>query len=111
MNDNLSYILLFIAIIFSILCLKTWYIVRKIQKQQINLRKGSDDLPFLFKENLLDDIAQEYSVFISDLPLNNILQRLSVKYILEHVSEYSIEEELEALDYLYSKSKRKEEQL
>lgn len=103
MKNNLSLIILLIFIILSclIINLRIWFRIKEVNKQKQSLNKGRAHLPFVHEE-LLERIANKYDVFISDLPRNRNLQREAVKFIIKHTSDYSRNEIIEALDYLYS---------
>ena len=107
MKNNLSLIILPIFIILSclIISLRIWFRIKKVNKQKQSLNKGRVYLPFVHNKDLLETIASNESVFISDLPRDKLLQKKAVLFILNHTDKYDKEEQLKALDYLYMKKK------
>lgn len=67
------------------------------------MNKGRAHLPFVHDKNLLETIASNEGVFISDLPRDKLLQKKAILFILNHSNEYDKNEQLTALDYLYMK--------
>lgn len=61
--------------------------------------------PFCYDKALLETIASNEGVFISDLPRDKLLQKKAVLFILNHTDDYDKDEQLKALDYLYMKKK------
>lgn len=107
MNNNLSFITLIVFIILSclIISLRIWFRIKETNKQKESLNKGRAFLPFVYDKDLLETIASNEGVFISDLPRNELLRKKAILFILEHSAKYDKEEQLEALDYLYMKKK------
>ncbi|WP_281628142.1 hypothetical protein [Traorella massiliensis] len=60
---------------------------------------------FVHDKDLLETIASNEGVFISDLPRDKLLQKKAVLFILNHTDEYDKDEQIKALDYLYMKKK------
>lgn len=69
------------------------------------MNKGRAHLSFVHDKNLLETIASNEGVFISDLPRDKLLQKKAVLFILNHTDEYDKDEQIKALDYLYMKKK------
>ena len=107
MKNNLSLIILLIFIILSclIISLRIWFRIKEVNKQKESLNKGRAHLPFVHDKNLLETIASNEGVFISDLPRDKLLQKKAVLFILNHTDDYDKDEQLKALDYLYMKKK------
>lgn len=107
MENNLSLIILLIFIILSclIISLRIWFRIKEVNKQKESLNKGRGYLPFVHDKDLLETIASNEGVFISDLPRDKLLQKKAVLFILNHTDKYDKEEQLKALDYLYMKKK------
>lgn len=107
MENNLSLIILLIFIILSclIISLRIWFRIKEVNKQKESLNKGRVHLPFVHDKDLLETIASNEGVFISDLPRDKLLQKKSILFILNHTDEYDKDEQLKALDYLYMKKK------
>lgn len=107
MKNNLSLIILLIFIILSclIISLRIWFRIKEVNKQKESLNKGRLLLPFVHDKDLLETIASNEGVFISDLPRDKLLQKKAVLFILNHTDDYDKDEQLKALDYLYMKKK------
>lgn len=107
MKNNLSLIILLIFIILSclIIGLRIWFRIKEVNKQKQSLNKGRAYLPFSHKKSLLETIATNECVFISDLPRDKLLQKKAVLFILNHTDEYDKDEQIKSLDYLYMKKK------
>ena len=109
MKNNLSFIILLIFIILSclIISLRIGGRIKEVNKQKESLNKGRGALPFVHDKDLLEKIASKEGVFISDLPRNDLLQKKAILFILDHTDEYGKDEQLEAIDYLYMKNRKK----
>lgn len=107
MKNNLSLIILLIFIILScmIISLRIGFRIKEVNKQKESLNKGRTHLPFVHDKDLLETIASNEGVFISNLPRDKLLQKKAVLFILNHTNEYDKDEQIEALDYLYMKKK------
>lgn len=95
----------FIFLSFLIIALRICFRIKEVNKQKESLNKGRTHLPFSRKNSLLETIASNEGVFISDLPRNEYLQKKAILFILQHSKEYKKEEQIKALDYLYMKKK------
>lgn len=107
MENNLSLIILLIFIILSclIISLRICFRIKEVNKQKESLNKGRPLLPFVHDKDLLETIASNEGVFISDLPRDKLLQKKAILFILNHTDDYDKDEQLKALDYLYMKKK------
>ena len=101
MKNNLSLIILLIFIILSclIIGLRIWFHNKEVNKQKESLNKGRAHLPFVHDKNLLETIASNEGVFISDLPRDKLLQKKAVLFILDHIDEYEKDEQIKSLEY------------